>query len=196
MKATSEFISQDGSRHVVSTASDGKPVEILVAPNTERPLVVQQPSDSTVRSNQFKLLPGPHRHTAGSNGAWSWRRSWKLGPDGRRVESFTSTGNVPKDRLPTNLQPSDSSPTTSEQTTAIHTAPQMTTPSVSKCRVLDAETDGTPAADNDPTCKLLYPGYPADNRCKCTFRVNGRDEKNCAVGFLYSCKPTAIEFSQ
>jgi hypothetical protein len=62
-----------------------------------------------------------------------------------------------------------------------------------KCRVLEAEKDGKPATDNDPTCKLLYPGkqrfgfgnililgYPADSLCKCTFQVNGRDKDGCA----------------
>uniref|UniRef100_A0A183CE66 Uncharacterized protein n=1 Tax=Globodera pallida TaxID=36090 RepID=A0A183CE66_GLOPA len=55
------------------------------------------------------------------------------------------------------------------------------------CNVLDAAKDGRPSGRNDKSCKLAFPGIPADDLCKCTYQATGRDEKGCAVGFIYTC---------
>uniref|UniRef100_A0A914GXU0 Uncharacterized protein n=1 Tax=Globodera rostochiensis TaxID=31243 RepID=A0A914GXU0_GLORO len=55
------------------------------------------------------------------------------------------------------------------------------------CNVLDAAKDGRPSRRNDKSCKLAFPGIPADDLCKCTYQATGRDEKGCAVGFIYTC---------
>lgn len=56
------------------------------------------------------------------------------------------------------------------------------------CRVLTPNEDGRPSPNNDPTCKLKYPGFPADDSCRCRYDVEARDEHGCATGFLYTCK--------
>ncbi|VDM39967.1 unnamed protein product [Toxocara canis] len=56
------------------------------------------------------------------------------------------------------------------------------------CRVLSPLRDGKPSENTDKSCKLLLPGFPADNSCRCTYDVSGRDENGCAMGYLYTCK--------
>lgn len=55
------------------------------------------------------------------------------------------------------------------------------------CRILTPEKDGRPSPKNDFSCLLKYPGFPADDSCKCTYEVEARDEHGCATGFLYTC---------
>jgi hypothetical protein len=56
------------------------------------------------------------------------------------------------------------------------------------CRVLTPIEDGRPSSHTDPTCSLTFPGFPADNSCRCTYEVEARDENGCATGFLYTCR--------
>ncbi|KAI6243608.1 hypothetical protein M3Y99_00022600 [Aphelenchoides fujianensis] len=190
-----------GGKRIFSTASDGTPVEIIMAPPTPRTVAVHRGSDSTVRSNSFKLIPEANGASPSTSApgrqftAWSRQWSWSVGPDGKRTEVasangkpagpnvigrlFSTTPTAPTRRLP---------PPIIQTTANRYKGPSF------NCRVLEAISDGQPAADNDPDCKLLYPGYPLDNSCKCHFHVNGRDENGCAKGFLFTCQKSNSEF--
>ncbi|GMR30085.1 hypothetical protein PMAYCL1PPCAC_00280, partial [Pristionchus mayeri] len=55
------------------------------------------------------------------------------------------------------------------------------------CRVLNPELDGKASVRNDWSCKMLFPGIPRDNSCRCLYEVEGRDDHGCATGYVYTC---------
>uniref|UniRef100_A0A914CL68 Uncharacterized protein n=1 Tax=Acrobeloides nanus TaxID=290746 RepID=A0A914CL68_9BILA len=69
----------------------------------------------------------------------------------------------------------------------VHRPPPVFRGPTYNCRVLNPERDGRPNVNTDPTCNLKYPGFPADESCRCTYEVEDRDVNGCATGFLYTC---------
>ncbi|KAI6174176.1 hypothetical protein M3Y98_01161300 [Aphelenchoides besseyi] len=211
-KVDSKMIEErTGGKRIFSTASDGTPVEIIMAPPTSKPIIQQKGSDASVRSNSFKIIPeanGIAQPTTATPQkqrqftSWSRNWSWSVGPNGERTQHLTSSGNVQPSNSFGHLFPSLA--TTSTPVFSTSASPRRLPPPIIQtqankyrgptlnCRVLEAVSDGLAAADNDPTCKLLYPGYPLDNSCRCTFHVNGRDQNGCAMGFLYTCYRTEL----
>ncbi|KAI6226730.1 hypothetical protein M3Y95_00651600 [Aphelenchoides besseyi] len=211
-KVDSKMIEErTGGKRIFSTASDGTPVEIIMAPPTSKPIIQQTGSDASVRSNSFKIIPEANGIAQPTTAApqkqrqftsWSRHWSWSVGPNGEKIEHSTSNGNVPTSNSFSRLFPSlatTSTPAVSTSASSRRLPPPIIQTQANKyrgptlnCRVLEAVSDGLAAADNDPTCKLLYPGYPLDSSCRCTFHVNGRDQNGCAMGFLYTCYRTEM----
>ncbi|CAD5235623.1 unnamed protein product [Bursaphelenchus xylophilus] len=172
-----------GSRIVLD--SHGKPVELKFGAPKATSSPKPSPTATTPTPPALPIFNRPTPHM------WqrSWSSSWKIGPNGQKVdekttvtetrggktETKTISGGI--ENLPRILPPP-----------IIHTNPKEYRGPTFNCRVLDAAVDGVASPDNDETCKLNFPGYPADETCRCTFKVQERDEAGCALGFIYTCR--------
>ncbi|CAD5228282.1 unnamed protein product [Bursaphelenchus okinawaensis] len=170
----------------------GKTVELKFGSTTQRPTTER--TQFTTKFNPITTTATPptlpifNRPTPST---WnrSWSSHWKIGPNGEKIDEKTTvtetrgdktevkTFNGGIDLIPKILPPP-----------IIHTNPKSYRGPTYNCRVLDAASDGKATADNDATCKLDYPGYPSDDTCRCTFKVEERDDKGCAKSFLYTCR--------
>uniref|UniRef100_A0A0N5B0Y4 VWFD domain-containing protein n=1 Tax=Syphacia muris TaxID=451379 RepID=A0A0N5B0Y4_9BILA len=57
------------------------------------------------------------------------------------------------------------------------------------CRVLTPEHDGIASNTTNPSCLLKEPGISADNKCRCTYEITERDDRGCALNYVYTCTP-------
>ncbi|KAL3103191.1 hypothetical protein niasHS_002377 [Heterodera schachtii] len=130
----------------------------------------------------------------------AWSRSWSFGPDGQmelhiwesgKGERVEMLSREEQQRFMKSQQNGESEAQTfgtTEETTEWHRKENRQKGVTSNCNVLDAAKDGKPSEENDRFCQLAFSGVPADDKCKCINEVSGRDEKGCAVGFIYTCK--------
>uniref|UniRef100_A0AC34FC18 Uncharacterized protein n=1 Tax=Panagrolaimus sp. ES5 TaxID=591445 RepID=A0AC34FC18_9BILA len=109
-------------------------------------------------------------------------------PSQSRLNQFTRT----RTEQPSNASSSSSRPSSSSRVPikphVIHHGRHRYRGPTYNCRVLTPNEDGRPSPNNDSTCPLKFPGFPADDSCRCRYDVEARDEHGCATGFLYTCK--------
>uniref|UniRef100_A0A7E4URN2 Mucin-5AC-like n=1 Tax=Panagrellus redivivus TaxID=6233 RepID=A0A7E4URN2_PANRE len=156
-----------------------------------RPFVNQQVVTTTITPQRFQNRVGT---------SWSSWSAWGS-TDPRTASAFTRTRGQfvqPSATTPAPIQATTTIAFSSSHVATVTSSPVPKPPVIQhpetryrgptyNCRILMANEDGRPSPRNDYSCRMKYPGFPADSQCRCTYEVAGRDVHGCATGFLYTC---------